>query len=554
MAAKQTVQRRSSVAAKRTTSATMLTPYMLKLLAPRLALGGLLYSLIYLTAWGVGQVMRRLNGTTWADLVDHPDRPAWLTPEDAQRMADAVPVSDITAVISILAGFVVFAIARWSQMSSKSTLWLATGFQILSCFGIALAELWGPHSQSVTGISWVCFWIPIFPMLVPMPPIRGFIAALLAAAMVPFAYLVTYLSLGENDGGEWMFSWFFPPGIAALGAYFATRFVYRLSRDASKAQRLGSYTLVDKLGQGGMGEVWRAEHKLLARPAAVKLIRREAIGGDLDASTTIMKRFEREARATSGLESPNTIELYDFGVSDDGTFFYVMELLDGIDLERLAEQFGPQPAERVTYILQQACNSLNDAHNSGLLHRDIKPANIFVCRKAFEYDFVKVLDFGLVKELQRDTAATRLTADGIVSGTPAYMAPETAKNPNAVDPRSDLYSLACVGYWLLTGRLVFGSRNPMDMLVAHVSETPDPPSIHTELPIPADFEALMMRCLSKNPADRPASAAAMRAELADCSTADKWTQQRAEKWWRVHLRELVRESKAPTLLADDAKL
>jgi serine/threonine-protein kinase len=296
---------------------------------------------------------------------------------------------------------------------------------------------------------------------------------------------------------------------------------------------MGAYRLVKRLGEGGMGEVWMAEHHLLARPAAIKLVRGlSGAQGSSTASLSHHHRFEREVQATSLLRSPHTIEVYDFGRTDDGRFYYVMELLDGLSLEELVQRFGPVPSERAVAILRQICHSLAEAHARGLVHRDIKPANIFVCRYGLEHDFVKVLDFGLVKTTSASTDV-RLTDVGTFAGTPAYGSPESALGENLdVDGRSDLYSLGCVAYWLLTGRTVFDATQPIQMLVQHANQTPDPPSRATELAVPPELDALVLQLLSKAPEDRPATADETARHLAAIPMpAGAWTRERARVWW-----------------------
>lgn len=305
-----------------------------------------------------------------------------------------------------------------------------------------------------------------------------------------------------------------------------------------KAYERGSYKLVARLGHGGMGEVWVAEHKMLARRAAVKLIRTETLGSQSDHKT--LQRFEREAQATSKLRSPHTIEIYDFGLADDGTFYYVMELLTGLDLETLIARHGPQPAERVIYLLRQICASLDEAHRSQLVHRDIKPANIFVCRYGIELDFVKVLDFGLVKDsTQRADSAPGVLVDGdarltrnVAVGTPAYMPPEVLEGQ--VDARADIYALGCVAYWMLTGALVFEAANSTDMVIAHVHETPVAPSLRTELEVPKVLEQLILRCLAKDPDRRPQSAGEILATLSSPALTANWGPTRMDRWWQMH--------------------
>jgi serine/threonine-protein kinase len=291
------------------------------------------------------------------------------------------------------------------------------------------------------------------------------------------------------------------------------------------------------LGKGGMGEVWRAEHRLLARPAAIKLIQPQVLGcSDPKGTETVKRRFEREAQATAMLSSPHTIDLYDFGLSDDGTFYYVMELLRGIDLQTLVEKYGPVPAERAGYFLRQICSSLEEAHQSGLVHRDIKPANIYICRYGLEYDFIKVLDFGIVKSREDRAGQSQLTGTGSTTGTPAFMAPEIALGKE-VDARTDIYALGCVAYWLVTGRLVFEEETPIATILAHADKTPVPPSRRTEIEIPSQFEELILSCLEKDPQRRPSSVGVILKTLLQFGLTGSWTSERAEHWWRMHMPE-----------------
>jgi DNA-binding NtrC family response regulator len=305
---------------------------------------------------------------------------------------------------------------------------------------------------------------------------------------------------------------------------------------------VGSYRLISQLGSGGMGEVWLAKHRLLARPAAVKLIRQETPQGA--AREQLVRRFQREAQVTARLRSPHTVQLYDFGVNDTGAFYYVMELLQGLDLQHIVSRFGPQAPERVVMLLRQACRSLAEAHEHGLVHRDIKPANLFVGRLGTEYDYLKVLDFGIVKE-QRDSGghgasgATLLTSPNLVQGTPAFMAPEIVFAEDSIDGRTDLYSLACAAYWALTGQLVFQANTPAQMLLHHAQTQPALPSAVSELPVPKELEALLMQCLEKDPKKRPSSALELEARLARVRCPDVWTQDRAREWWHAHAPDVV---------------
>jgi serine/threonine-protein kinase len=328
---------------------------------------------------------------------------------------------------------------------------------------------------------------------------------------------------------------------SVLGTLLATivsRVLYGLRQQVAEANELGQYILEGRLGGGGMGEVWRARHRLLIRPAAIKLIRPEALGAMAGDRDVLMRRFEREARATAALRSPHTVQLYDFGATDDGRLYYVMELLDGVDLDTLVRQFGPLPAERVVLILRQVCTSLIDAHGNGLVHRDIKPANVVVSRAGDTYDFVKVLDFGLVKldtaRKVEDEAVAKLSTDGSTSGTPAFMAPEVILGAPNTDHRVDLYALGCVAYWLLTGRLVFEGGTVVEIMFHHAHTPPPRPSTRTELPIPPELDDLVMQLLEKDPARRPASAEEIRNRLNAVPLPAKWTPERAEQWWATH--------------------
>ncbi|HET6798676.1 MAG TPA: serine/threonine-protein kinase [Gemmatimonadales bacterium] len=332
---------------------------------------------------------------------------------------------------------------------------------------------------------------------------------------------------------------------SVLGTTLATitsRVTYGLRRQVAEANELGQYILEEKIGGGGMGEVWRARHRLLIRPAAIKLIRPQ-MSGDPE---LLLRRFEREARATAALKSPHTVQLYDFGSTEDGRLYYVMELLDGMDLDTMVRQYGPLPAERAVHILRQVSASLQDAHQNGLVHRDIKPANVVVTRGGVTFDFAKVLDFGLVrldaagKQGSREAAKQDVKSvrdsysAGETTGTPAFMAPEVVLGAADTDHRVDLYALGCVGYWLLTGKLVFGGRNAVEVMYHHAHTPPPTPSTRSELPIPAALEALIMDCLEKEPTRRPTSAKAVSTRLDVVSMENSWTAEQAERWWATH--------------------
>jgi serine/threonine-protein kinase len=285
-----------------------------------------------------------------------------------------------------------------------------------------------------------------------------------------------------------------------------------------------------------MGEVWKASHQLLAREAAIKFIRPESmLGMSAAESSTMVRRFEREAQATASLSSAHTVDLYDFGVSDDGTFYYIMELLDGLDLDLLVRRFGPLPPSRVVHLLTQVCESLEEAHDKGLIHRDVKPANIYVCRSGLRRDFIKVLDFGLVAHRRSSAPADlRLTLPEHAIGTPAFMAPEVALGKE-LDGRSDLYGLGCVAYWLVTGRQVFEGSSALEVVSKHVHAEPEPPSRHCPDPLPRELDALILGCLEKAPERRPLGAREVARLVRSVPLTEPWTEERAEAWWSEHV-------------------
>ena len=300
------------------------------------------------------------------------------------------------------------------------------------------------------------------------------------------------------------------------------------------AIRIGSYRLLERIGSGGMGEVWLARHQLLARPAAVKIVREPTAA--IDDGQTQRQRFTREAQTTAELESPHTVRLFDFGLTDTGSCYYVMERLRGMDLQRMVERHGPMPPERVAFLLKQACLSLAEAHARKLVHRDIKPGNLFVCRLGTQFDFLKVLDFGVVSRQGRGVSA--LTIAGVVLGTPAFLAPELMSSETPFDGRADIYALACVAFWMLTGRPPFLAADAMAVLMQHTNAEPTPPSAFTELPIPAEFDALILQCLAKEPAKRPRSADELAKRLDTLGLAARWQPHQARTWWELHEPEL----------------
>ena len=451
-------------------------------------------------------------------------------------------------LVAFVLTLVMYLVSRSKRIQPQRILHLGIVYVISSGFVVAFLFCLGGFqpSETIRGTSWLAVWVVLFPLVIPNTPVRTLLVSLATASMMPLALWVTVLLGNPGPTADQAVPIVLPTYVAAAMALVPAFVLQRINRDVVRARRMGSYHLENLLGRGGMGEVWRASHRMLKRPAAVKLIRAEAMGSDDPQSIRhTQKRFEREAQVTASLHSPHTVELYDFGRTQDGTFYYVMELLDGIDLQTLVERFGPLPAERVVHILRQACDSLSDAHHVGLVHRDVKPANLFVCRRGLHVDFVKVLDFGLVKTTRMDAGDSLRTAANIVSGTPAYLPPEVAQG-TTLDGRADLYSLGCVAYWLLTGHTVFDGQGAMQQALQHVQEQPTRPSKRTELAIPESLESIVMQCLAKDPSQRPATAAQLDTLLERTGLALAWTADRAERWWRRHRPERVSEPLAST--------
>jgi serine/threonine-protein kinase len=422
---------------------------------------------------------------------------------------------------------------------------IGLGFMLLNALAITLMNTWAVAAtlNPARHVSWTTVLILVYAMIAPAMPRRMLCASLVAASMDPLGFALAYW---RGDPSPTLLTGLiltWPSYACAFIAVIPSRVLQKIGRRLREAQEMGSYHLVQLLGHGGMGEVWRAEHRLLARNAAIKLVRPEVLGARNESEArTVLRRFEREAQATAALTSPHSIQVFDFGITREGNFYYVMELLEGRDLESLVREFGPVPAHRAIYLLRQVCHSLADAHARGLVHRDIKPANIYLCRMGLEYDFVKVLDFGLVKIKSGNggrAAETLATVDHTTTGTPAYMAPETILGDAEVDRRADVYALGCVAYFLLTGQLVFEADTSMKMLMQHLNAEPVPPSQRTELPIPRELDELVLACLQKDPKKRPQNAGELFRMAHNCHACDGWSAEMAESWWRVHLPEFT---------------
>ena len=320
--------------------------------------------------------------------------------------------------------------------------------------------------------------------------------------------------------------------IAGLALVIALLVGRRLSRAvdaeievaADRARRLGQYTLEGRIGEGGMGAVYRARHAMLRRPTAIKLLRADQAG-----SAQALRRFESEVQQSALLTHPNTIRIYDYGRTPDNVFYYAMELLDGVTLEDVVAATGPMEPARVIHILRQVCGSLQEAHTAGLVHRDVKPANLMLCRQGGAPDFVKVLDFGLVKSLDGDSDDSAAAHD--IAGSPRYLAPESVTDPNGVDGRADLYAVGAVGYFLLTGTPVVAGETMGELLTSLLQTVPERPSERTGTALPKDLEDVLLACLEKSPDDRPPTAADLATRLEACDAADDWNAARAQEWW-----------------------
>jgi hypothetical protein len=454
------------------------------------------------------------------------------------------PVNWAPGVISIAVGVSVALAIRLAALRPATVTVVALAFEVVGSYGIAAAEFLQPQGLNVgppwVGLSWVAVWMLLFNVVVPTVPRYAVIAALLSVTSVPAMVLISislFPPVSQPNGLMIFLAFVFPYLLVVVMAYVGARVVYNLGTEVRRARELGSYRLEDRLGAGGMGEVWRASHRLLARPAAIKLIRSSAPGIAAGVSDEMRRRFEREAQVIAQLRSPHTVTLFDFGVAADGSFYYVMELLEGLDADALIKRFGPIAPERVIHILRQMCHSLSEAESRGLVHRDIKPANVFLCRYGQDYDFVKVLDFGIAKAVHDTSSETRrdLTVASVIRGTPAFIAPEQALGAADVDSRADIYSTGCVAYWLLTGQLVFTADTPMGLLVAHAQMPPAPPSTRTEIAIPPDLDALVLCCLAKDRDHRPKSARDLLQRLDAIPLPQPWSEPRAREWWTTHL-------------------
>jgi serine/threonine-protein kinase len=424
--------------------------------------------------------------------------------------------------------YLVVGLARDRALVEPSAIMMADAF-------VAMMQLFG------TGLL-----VAIRAALIPSQPRRTFIISALAG--LP-AILATSLLLPAQGGvlllrafDSPVFPWL-PATMLIMWVFVVitctliSHIIYGLRVEVREARRLGQYVLEEKIGEGGMGQVYRARHGMMRRPSAIKLLRAE------QASESQLRRFEREVQLTARLTHPNTITIFDYGRTDDGVFYYAMELLEGATLQRIVAVDGRQPAARVVRILSQACAALSEAHGIGLIHRDIKPANIMLCFQGGEPDVVKLLDFGLVKELAVD-ADVQLTGVSTLLGTPQYMAPESILEAGASDARSDIYALGAVAYYLLAGVDVFDGNSVLQLCIQHLHQAPEA-LVARGVDVPVALAALVLECLDKQPERRPQTADELRRRLETCITAP-WTAENARAWWSQHQSEMERDE-APSV-------
>ena len=473
----------------------------------RLALMGKAYAVIALSSYLLANVVASFRaGYRWSQLV-----------------------TDLTSriVLGASATYILqWLVCRRGRLSEPALV-VMDGLSSTLVAGFSACMVFATFPGEVPGMSYaralllVTFGMILRAVVVPSTPRRTLLLGLLATCF-PVATSEAWIE-GQGVGAG------FPIDTAVwcLGAVaistLASRVIFGLRQQVRESWQLGQYTLLEKIGEGGMGAVYRASHAMLRRPTAIKLLPPEKAGAEH------LQRFEREVQLTSGLNHPNTVAIFDYGRTADGVFYYAMEYLDGMNLEDLVRADGPQPPARVVHVLRQVAGSLAEAHGVGLIHRDIKPANvILVPERAGAADVAKVVDFGLVKDLDQ---AADLTSAGRMEGTPLYLSPESITSPEHVDARSDLYSLGCVGYYLLTGRRVFEGRSLAELCGHHLHSQPVPPGDRLGQPVPQSLSTLLMACLEKEPARRPASARALLAALDACTDVPPWTEDQARTWW-----------------------
>jgi eukaryotic-like serine/threonine-protein kinase len=498
--------------------ATPLPPDLLQEAIHRLGILALIYASTYTAAFGAGfflyDLQQRFHGGP---------RPGDL----------------IIGASSISISLLFYALCRSRAFAPMTLLRLGLVYEVVGAFGIDIGRFWMPATHAIGGISWSCVWIVCFGGLMPMRRSTALIGSLCAASAGPAALAVSLAagaaSFGDLPVAETLVALFLPNYLCAIIASVPAQILYNLGHAVTRARQAGSYELLDQLGSGGMGEVWSARHRMLARPAAIKLVKPEALGAEGSRTDAVLRRFELEAHAIASLRSPHTVMLYDYGRTDSGLLYYAMEYLEGLDLQGLVDRFGVVSPARAVFLLDQALHSLAEAHWQGLLHRDIKPGNLFLTHQAGEFDFVKVLDFGLVKEMRRrDERSPTLTSDGSILGTPLYMAPERFYGDEEADHRADLYAIGAVAYFLMSGRPVFDAKNPVQVLLQQARTVPA--SLRSRgVELSEKLDAAVLRALEKEPSARFDNADKFRLALRATPEWGAWSQVDAEQWWRAHV-------------------
>jgi eukaryotic-like serine/threonine-protein kinase len=433
----------------------------------------------------------------------------------------------------VFVGIFCFWLARRPELPESVVLLVDAGLPFTINLLVAAALPGAPHGY---GLQFVPILILVLALilraaLVPSPALRT--AMIGAAASLPTVLTEYHSSIGDTTLPP-----FFSPSLMALGTTMwcvavtlstalVSREIYGLRHEIAQARRLGQYTLERLIGEGGMGSVYTARHALLRRPTAIKLLSAERAGPENIA------RFEREVQLTSALTHPNTVAVYDYGRTPDGTFYYAMEYIAGLSLEQLVQRHGPQPPARVVHILLQAVDALAEAHDVGLVHRDVKPANILLCRRGGRSDVVKLVDFGLVKDIGQGNSPA-LSRAQTLAGTPLYIAPESITDPEHIDHRVDIYGLGAVGYYLLTGSPPFAGKSVVEICSHHLHTLPTPPSQRLGRTVPEALERLLLACLAKKPGERPESARALYGELQRIAAELGWSESDAQAWWQAH--------------------
>ncbi|MDX1973616.1 MAG: serine/threonine-protein kinase [Candidatus Sumerlaeia bacterium] len=528
-----------------------------------------------LPAFVVVQISNRLRFVCWLTLgmlvffV-----PSFLFGTYNQTMKGRFPLADMGMLMGMVMAVVfstLLLVLLRRERTSRQTVILSVLYENLMAFAIALHDgFWAypePYNPEPK-VFWSCLWLLIYPVIVPYSPRTSIVSSLLSVGMVMLALASPLWIARESLPPAVVFKMALETHlVCALAAYLISRLINHLNWQLAKEKQKASYQLIKPLGEGSMGEVWLARHRVLRRPAAMKIIQRDRLlVADKATRQEVLQRFEREAQATALLYNPHSIVLYDFGTTEDGSFFYVMEALDGMDLQKFIRQFGPLPQHRVVYLLKQLAESLSEAHARGLIHRDLKPANVFVCRYGVETDFIKVLDFGMVK-YQKEISETmhrlsrvavskniELTTDGQLTGTPTYMAPEMIRGQH-VDHRYDVYAFGGIAYYLLTGTRVFPEEGMESQLMAQLEQEPEPPSQRARMEFHPGLEGLILQCLRKKPEERPEGMEEIHRRLNHLIFPEEWTSENARAWWEMNLPERA-DSRASNSIASiprDAK-